>query len=462
MPVKVRCPSCSKVLNVPDSARGKAVKCPGCEERIPVPALGGESKSGANPAVKPKKKAVAASSDSDSFLANLDLEASVDTEARVCGKCGAQLEEEQTECPQCGIDSRTGQLSARVARKRALKGADPNDYYGMVIGDAWRFMLGNLGMAVMSGAITLLLLSIAGGLFGLATILTQMPPRMFSLAFAAGVYLGIPGWYFHLTLETILATLARKTQLRTKFDLVTAMASGVMFTLWSGVYFLPASIVTFFLISLAGPPRGPGDPVQALVILGIVYGPILLLIPFVPPAMAHLASYSSWRGWVLPMMIPMAFKNFGQSLMWGVVFFIGALLFLLVAIGGVFLWASLGATMILPLFMKAAEGANAEQVSYLKGGLAILMFGSLLFVNQFALACGTLFAARGLGQYTFYCKESLDLVTKAPEHVYKRKDIKLDEHGRPITPWYVTVGTILFVIAALAVAGFMIMRTFKA
>jgi hypothetical protein len=178
--------------------------------------------------------------------------------------------------------------------------------------------------------------------------------------------------------------------------------------------------------------------------------------------MAHLASYSSWRGWVLPMMIPMAFKNFGQSLMWGVVFFIGALLFLLVAIGGVFLWASLGATMILPLFMKAAEGANAEQVSYLKGGLAILMFGSLLFVNQFALACGTLFAARGLGQYTFYCKESLDLVTKAPEHVYKRKDIKLDEHGRPITPWYVTVGTILFVIAALAVAGFMIMRTFKA
>jgi DNA-directed RNA polymerase subunit M/transcription elongation factor TFIIS len=461
MPVKVRCPSCSKVLSVPDSARGKAVKCPGCETRIPVPAQGDESKSGANPSVKPRKKAVAATSESDSFLANLDLESSVDAEAKICPKCGAEMEEEQTECPQCGIDSRTGQLSVRVARKRALKGADPNDYYGMVLGDAWQFTLANLGMAAMSGGITLLLLSISGGLVGLASILTQMPPRMFSLAFAAGVYLGIPGWYFHLSLETILATLARKTQLRTKFDLVTAMASGVMFTLWSAVFFLPSTILTYVLIGVVGPPAGPPDPVQTLVLLGVLYGPILLLIPFVPPAMAHLASYSTWRGWVLPIMARMAFKNFGQSLMWGVVFFLGGLLFFTVLIGGVFLWASIGSSMVLPLFVKAAEGANAQQVSYLKGALGILGIGSLLFLNQFALACGTLFAARGLGQYTYYCKESLDLVTKAPEHVYKRKDVKLDAHGRPITPWYVTVATIVFVVAALAVAGFMVMRTLK-
>ncbi len=37
MAVKVRCPTCERVLNAPDAARGKAVKCPDCETKVKVP-----------------------------------------------------------------------------------------------------------------------------------------------------------------------------------------------------------------------------------------------------------------------------------------------------------------------------------------------------------------------------------------------------------------------------------------
>ena len=72
MPVKVRCPTCEKVLNAPETARGKAIKCPGCETKVKVPAgdaAGGDR--GAIPAgkrstKKPAKKA--ADSDDDDFF----------------------------------------------------------------------------------------------------------------------------------------------------------------------------------------------------------------------------------------------------------------------------------------------------------------------------------------------------------------------------------------------------------
>ena len=45
MPVKVRCQSCEKVFAAPDAARGKLVKCPGCEGKVKVPAGDGAKSS---------------------------------------------------------------------------------------------------------------------------------------------------------------------------------------------------------------------------------------------------------------------------------------------------------------------------------------------------------------------------------------------------------------------------------
>lgn len=464
MPVKVRCPSCSKVLNAPDSARGKAVKCPGCEEKIPVPAEGAAGRSGANPAVKKKK---AASSDSDSFLANLDIEASVDTESKICPKCGAEMDEEATECPKCGIDSRTGQLSARVARKRALKGADPNDYYGMVFKDAWRFPFENIGLMLLSAVTTMILFLFAALLMFIASRLSQVPPRMFAIAFGTAIGLAVPGWYFHLTLDAILTTISKKTELRTKFDMVTGMATGLMFVLWLVAFFLPVWGAAYFLFANLGIHQVTGDRItDGVIAAAICYGMMLVLMPFAPPAMAHLSSFSTFRGWIMPLMAKMAFRNFGQSVLWVVLFVCASLPFLVIAGVGAATWSPFAAPIVAPMLQPApAEGAppvaNAPQVNYLMLSVVAVVYLLVLYLSQLALTWGTLFAARSLGQYTYYCKEALDLVAKAPEHVYKKKNVKLDAHGRPITPWYVTVGSVAFAVAAVTVAGYLVWKQFK-
>lgn len=461
MPVKVRCPSCDKVLNAPDSARGKAVKCPGCEGKVPVPAEGAAGRSGANPAVKKKKSA---ESESDSFLANLDLESSVDTESRICPKCGAEMNEEDSECPKCGIDSRTGQLSARVARKRALKGADPNDYYGMVFRDAWKFPLANIGVLMLSATTMMILILFAGGLFFVASQLSQVPPKMFAMAFGTAIGLAVPGWYMHLTLDSILTTISRKTELRSKFDAVTGMASGVMFVLWLVVFFLPVWVAAYFMFTNMGMHQMTGNPAtDGLVAAGICYGMLLVLMPFAPPALAHLSSFSTYRGYILPLAMKMAFKNFGQSVLWVVVFVLAGLPFLLVAAGAAAAWGPFAAPVMAPLSAPAPEGgAPGPQVNYLMVGIIAVVYLLLIYVSQLLLTWGVMFSGRALGQYTYFCKEALDLVTKAEEHVYKKKNVKLDEHGRPITPLYVTIGGLVFAVAGITGAGYFVwLQLFK-
>ncbi|MGE5193471.1 MAG: zinc ribbon domain-containing protein, partial [Deltaproteobacteria bacterium] len=109
MAVKVRCPTCEKVLSAPDTARGKAVKCPGCETKVKVPA---EESSGRGSSTTRRSGAKAPArkrgeEDSIEFLAGLDLDKAVDTSAQMCPKCGANIPEEATECPKCGVDPTT-------------------------------------------------------------------------------------------------------------------------------------------------------------------------------------------------------------------------------------------------------------------------------------------------------------------------------------------------------------------
>ena len=72
MAVKVRCPTCDKVLNAPDAARGKAVKCPGCDTKVKVPAgdtsAGGQTTSRRAAAKAPARQRAQADDD-DEFLA---------------------------------------------------------------------------------------------------------------------------------------------------------------------------------------------------------------------------------------------------------------------------------------------------------------------------------------------------------------------------------------------------------
>src|SRR5687767_7806720 len=126
MPVKVRCPQCSKDLAAPDAARGKAIRCPDCQTKIAVPAESGAAPAKpASPAkpVNPAKSAAArpaassgksptrkvvskqASTEAvhhDDILAGLDLRHAEDQTMRICAKCGKPVSDEDYECPWCG------------------------------------------------------------------------------------------------------------------------------------------------------------------------------------------------------------------------------------------------------------------------------------------------------------------------------------------------------------------------
>ena len=121
MPVKVRCSSCERVIDAPDRARGKAVKCPQCGKPVRVPA---EAAAPAGPA---GKKAGARPPSSSMVIANLDLDRLEDADTRICPKCGAEVSVEDTECPECQVNLVTGTLSVKSASRPGPQGPESEE-----------------------------------------------------------------------------------------------------------------------------------------------------------------------------------------------------------------------------------------------------------------------------------------------------------------------------------------------
>src|SRR5258708_17260151 len=135
-----------KGLNAPDAARGKAIKCPGCDTKVKVPAGEAQAREGKSAPRKSSGKRPAKRADdpdSSEFLARLDLENVADTNQSMCPKCGAEIPEEATECPKCGVDPTTGQLSAGAKKRRGMKGPDPALFYKAAWSDSWAFTKDN-------------------------------------------------------------------------------------------------------------------------------------------------------------------------------------------------------------------------------------------------------------------------------------------------------------------------------
>jgi uncharacterized RDD family membrane protein YckC/Zn finger protein HypA/HybF involved in hydrogenase expression len=307
MPVKVKCPKCSKVLNAPEAARGKAVKCPECESKVPVPA-GDGSAGGSKSAAKPGVKSAAAkpsgkpaprqkTAEDDDFLSGLDLGDVEDRETRVCPKCGCPLEEFALECPKCGTDPMTGGLGRTAKRKeriRQMGGADPNEFYKFVWKDSWSFVMQNRGLVVRTGVYwTVFNLLLAGSSFlGMKSWMAGKPPVAAFFALVAVISaMGVPGWYWYLSNEIVRKSLSREEMDRVNFDFFSAVALGFKSYVW--MYVL--SLTSIFL---------PG---------------ILPLIVF-PLAMIHMAmpyTYKAWIGWEMAKLLV---QNIGQVLYWWVVF----------------------------------------------------------------------------------------------------------------------------------------------
>ncbi|MEQ9408030.1 MAG: RDD family protein [Fuerstiella sp.] len=164
MPIKVRCQECSTGMTVPDKAAGRAVKCKGCGGRVPVPGGAGVSSAPGQkrpakkrPVKKRRRPAPAAEpsfddfGDPDDMFGGLDLRRAEDHRQKVCPSCAQKVDEEDIECPYCGVNIETGALSEKQKIRKARKGPPPEEFYGEVWGNAWKFLMSHKGWAVKTG-----------------------------------------------------------------------------------------------------------------------------------------------------------------------------------------------------------------------------------------------------------------------------------------------------------------------
>jgi len=437
MPVKVKCPKCEKVLNVPDAARGKAVKCPACEARVSVPAEdAAPAKSVSKPAASPKAaagkpsakpaKAKKTTSDDDDFLDALDMGRVEDESVRLCPKCGAPLyDEEEAECPACGVDVRTGQHSARRKRKMALKGADPSEFYKAAWSDSWEYLINHISLTMrLTGLWTAFVVLITLCYYGLRVwtgydlgyteggepfnslwlavqytipLVGDSPPQIFWKGLAIVIYLGFPGTYWSISHQIISGTLeSRDKPFKVVFEIVTSVALGIKSLVWAYVLVLP-----FAWTGLAG----------------------LLPILCFPIAMVHMTRPYAHPAWIPWDMLRIFFKNMGQSLYWLMMAFATYLpATLIIGLGALFFPST-----ILPTFQGWASGA-AEWLSKICGEstpgwmyglfhplISLILAAALAFVIFLFVAFPSVFMMRANGLLGFFCKNQLDLIGKVPK-----------------------------------------------
>jgi DNA-directed RNA polymerase subunit RPC12/RpoP len=497
MPVKVRCSSCDKVVTVPDSARGKAVKCPQCETRIAVPSSdSGAQKaikdSGAQKAVKDsgaqrtvKKKPSAAKSsqpiDSEDALASLDLRRVEDTNARICPKCGfdmQELDEEETECPKCGFDVEEGGLGIK-ARKRALKGPDPADFYPGLAGGAWKFVMKNQMLAWRTAIYTLVCTLISLLCVFMYLWISAWPPRAFFALCFSVAFLVIPGWLWYLDCEVIKLTLERKDKFKKlNFDFFLASSKGVMSVAWAVAVAAPILAIPggigYFMVFHNGQPEW-----VLAVCLGIGSIPLMWMLPVV---MSHMTMPIPLPGWMFWKVIEFWFRTIGGCSVWMMWFLISSIPVIAGAatIGAV--WGNDITTIVNTMESNADISRRilaAENAPKPKKGDPIAppvdiaaigkpadvdfkpLIGPVIVLLVMCLPVGFigLFNMRINGQFTFYFRERLDLIDKAKEYKYvakKRKSADDDDDAPATLQKDLTDGLVIAIAFALvgAIGGY--------
>lgn len=130
MPIRVQC-ACGKSMSVKDDFAGKAVKCPGCQKPLRVPAAGtatanrpsaGANSAAARPAgarpagARPAAAAPPAPGGLDDLFDEEGLQAS---SGPTCPACSAAIKPGSVLCTQCGMNLQTGERMVRHQEAKA-------------------------------------------------------------------------------------------------------------------------------------------------------------------------------------------------------------------------------------------------------------------------------------------------------------------------------------------------------
>jgi DNA-directed RNA polymerase subunit M/transcription elongation factor TFIIS len=427
MPVKVVCPSCEKVLNAPDAARGKAVRCPACETKVPVPAA--EVKASAKAGAKKAPKKQLAHKDSGEFLSGLDLSKIEDDSARLCPKCGQTVTEDDQECPACGIDLSSGQIG-KAALKARRGGPNQDLFYRNIWKDNWKFALKNKGLAFR----TMLYCTVFFLLHAL--FLTgyfwcyNLPPKVFCGGLAFMALLAIPGWFWHLTVDVVHGTMAKKEKLkRVNFDFFACVALGIKFVAWQLVFFLPTYLVGGLIYWLCDRSE---QPLVGAGILGVM---LLANWTMFPAVLVHMSMPVQYLGWLSPKLAPFFFRTLSPNLYLSLIFVVTNLLSIsgLAVTGALYgnsiaeIVESLESRSVIQRDEKYKEEHPDKNAAVLPTPAVIpdvpdlqvlIVPGILTFTSLLCFALTGTYNMRGVGQLGFYFKKDLGLISEVKEKAY--------------------------------------------
>lgn len=374
-------------MGVPDKAAGRAVKCKGCGARVPVP--GGKNSSG-QPAKKKKKKrkkkrAPAAEPSFDDYddggggyddpFGGMNLRSVEDSHQTVCPKCTKPVDEEDIECPHCGVNIETGALSEEQRKKKARKGPPPEEFYGAVWGNAWEFLKAHKGFAVKTGfnwgfSLAMVLLSAfvlawyiparekelidsAEGAVSItatyvlieptddqdakydnvkygpgSTRLTNgrlvlAPPRLAAInsppayfwAFVFVVFfVGCTGWAWTLAAKVVEVTMSGQKKIkRFQGDIYKNMMKGFITVFWPSVLMVPVAWIPSAMMA------GGADPQVCSIIALCIYA--LPFLIFLPIAVVHMAQPYTYRAWLINWVGKDFFNTLGPCLYVSAMFF---------------------------------------------------------------------------------------------------------------------------------------------
>lgn len=415
---KIRCTGCETVLNAPEAARGKTIACPKCKAKFKVPA--GEAKA------KAAKKVKHAADDEDSGIEGLDLDhLQSDDAGGICPYCAAEMQEDDPVCRNCGMNVETGQMDAREAKRRAIKGIDPALFYSHVWKDSWAFLMENKGLALRTGVYWSLFSVMNATCAYLAfSFCKNAPTKIFwgGLTLISG--LGIPGWFLYLGLKVIFSTMTREAVRadRIYFDFFQCVAAGGRMLFWPLIVigpFLPLAILLFAGLEMAGMDISG----NALLLGGILGGLALLPALVLPLALIHMTSRHPYKAWILWDLLMVLGKNFAPTIVLHLLNFAVFLPVLLVA-GGIGFFLQAGnpflsepltnvtgkVTEWLMSVVGISGGPESVMYAIIKGPLNIV--GAAIVLTPIALLAGfpAVFLMRATGLLGYYFNKSLDLV----------------------------------------------------
>ena len=473
MPIKVRCEGCQTVLNVPDQAAGKAVKCKQCGGRVLIP--GGESEAAAPARPRPKSRPKATSEDPDDVLFGVDLNRAEDTNRRICPGCARPVREEDIDCPKCGVTIATGALSERQRLKIARKGPPPAEFYGVVWGNGWKFLKKHWQFGVQTALVWTICLSMAttcsfalnyyittrsaaleamvaadttnikvegntvvitvpddkgakvlfdGTYYTTPKSVTRLPiprlmaqrepPALFWTGMTLVFQLGFGGWAWTLATTIAGVTMAGEKKVkRFTLDFFGNLTMGFRFYVWPVILTLP-----LFLIAVA---IGFFNIQAALIIGGLI-----MIIPLLvlPAAVVHMAQKYTHRAWLLTWMLRDLGKTIGPSLY---VFAMNLFLVFLIPIVVTVVIVVMQAKTIVWLTTQetyALEWLKSNVMDFGEGNVRFLFYQMpMVFIGAmivYGVICSLMsfpavFMMRVIGLYGLYFRADLAIVNEFPD-----------------------------------------------